>query len=129
MKRAIAAVVAGLCTWIVVATVLNLLMRVTWADYAAAEASMNFALGMQVGRLVVGAVASLAAGFVAAWIAPSSGMPVKVLGVVILLMFLPVHYNLWDKFPIWYHAVFLGSLIPFTLLGAALKTRSAAAPA
>jgi hypothetical protein len=28
--------------------------------------------------------------------------------------------SLWDKFPIWYHIVFLGSLFPLVLLGAKL---------
>jgi len=35
-----------------------------------------------------------------------------------LAAFLPVHYSLWNRFPIWYHLVFLISIIPLVLLGA-----------
>jgi len=29
--------------------------------------------------------------------------------------------DLWDKFPLWYHAVFLATLLPLVLAGAALR--------
>jgi hypothetical protein len=40
-----------------------------------------------------------------------------------LVFFLPVHYRLLSKFPIWYHAVFLGTLVPLTILGGVLRDR------
>ena len=126
MKRAIVGVLAGLVAWFVVATVLNLALRLTWVDYAAAEKPMTFTLAMLAARLGTGAIASLCAGFAAAWIANGSGAPVKVLAALLLLLFLPVHYGLWDRFPVWYHVVFLASLVPLTLLGASLKAKSAA---
>jgi hypothetical protein len=49
-----------------------------------------------------------------------------VLAALLLLLFLPVHYGLWDRFPLWYHVLFLASLVPLTLLGASLKAKSAA---
>jgi hypothetical protein len=125
MARGVASVLAGLAAWIVVATAANLLLRFAWPGYAGAEISMMFTLGMLVARLATGAIASVAAGFSAAWIARASGTPVKVLAGLLLLMFIPVHYGLWDKFPIWYHLTFLASLIPFTLLGAAFKAKTA----
>jgi hypothetical protein len=36
----------------------------------------------------------------------------------LLALFIPNHYLLWDKFPVWYHLTFLVSLLPLTLLGA-----------
>jgi hypothetical protein len=75
--------------------------------------------------LLTGALASLGAGFAAVVVAKGSATPVRVLAVLLLLLFIPVHYALWDKFPIWYHVVFLASLIPVTLLGGAGKTNSA----
>ena len=125
MKRKVASVLVGLVAWICVATAVNLALRVSWPHYAAAEKPMTFTFGMQVARLLTGAFASLCAGFVAAVIAKGSGAPVRALAVVLLLLFIPVHYALWDKFPIWYHFVFLASLIPVTLLGAAWKAKSA----
>jgi hypothetical protein len=126
MKRGIVGVLAGVVAWFVVATIINFVLRMSWADYALAEKPMTFTLGMQVARLVTGAAASLCAGFVAAWIAKGSGTPVKVLAALLLLLFLPVHYGLWDRFPLWYHVLFLASLVPLTLLGASLKAKSAA---
>jgi hypothetical protein len=118
-------VLVGLVAWFCVATMVNLALRVSWPDYAAAEKLMVFTLGMQVARLLTGALASLGAGFAAVVVAKGSATPVRVLAVLLLLLFIPVHYALWDKFPIWYHVVFLASLIPVTLLGGAGKTNSA----
>ena len=126
MKRGIAGVLAGLVVWFVAATAINFAMRMAWADYAMAEKPMTFTVGMQAARLVTGAVASLCAGYAATWIANGIGTPVKVLAALLLLLFLPVHYGLWDKFPLWYHVVFLASLVPLTLLGSILKVKSAA---
>jgi hypothetical protein len=43
--------------------------------------------------------------------------------VIMVLLFLPVHYMLWAKFPIWYHLFFLITLAPTMLIGAALRQR------
>jgi len=119
MRRGIASVLVGLVAWFCVATMVNLALRVSWPDYAAAEKLMVFTLGMQVARLLTGALASLGAGFAAVVVAKGSATPVRVLAVLLLLLFIPVHYALWDKFPVWYHLVFPASLIPVTILGAA----------
>ena len=125
MARGIASVLAGLVAWIVVATAANLVLRIAWPGYAAAEIPMTFTLGMLSARLTTGAFASIAAGIAAAWIAKGSGTPVKVLAGLLLLAFIPVHYRVWDKFPVWYHLTFLASLIPLTLLGAIWKAKVA----
>ena len=122
MKRSILAVGAGLAVWMVVATLLNFVLRAGLAGYALAEPALTFTLGMKVARLILGALASLAAGAAAGLIAPSK-TPRWVLGAIILALFIPVHIQLWAKFPVWYHLVFLGSLLPLVALGAAL-TRS-----
>ena len=128
MVRKVASVFVGIVAWFCVASVVNFALRIVWPDYAAVEKSMNFTLGMQVARLLLGAFASICAGFAAAVVARGSATPVRALAVLLLLLFIPVHYALWDKFPIWYHVVFLASLIPLTLLGAAWKAKSATTP-
>ena len=120
MARGIAGVVVGLVAWILVATVLNLLLRIAWPGYADAESPMTFTLAMLAARLLLGAISSICAGLVLAWIAKRAGRAAVVLGVVLTAMFIPVHYRLWDRFPIWYHLVFLASLMPLALLGARL---------
>jgi hypothetical protein len=47
-----------------------------------------------------------------------------ILGVALVAVFIPVHVGLWEKFPLWYHATFLVSLLPLTLLGASLFARN-----
>jgi hypothetical protein len=128
MIRKVAGVAAGLVAWIAVATVANLLLRVSWSGYAAAEVSSTFTPGMLLARLVVGALSSICAGFAIASIIKSRGTAVTILGVVLIALFIPVHYRLWDKFPVWYHLIFLVSLMPLTLLGARLRVQPEPTP-
>ena len=118
MGRKVIGVVGGLVVWIVAATILNWLMRLVLPGYAEAEKPMTFTLPMLAGRLVVGALSSVAAGAVFARIAKDAGPSAIALGIVLLAVFLPVHFGLWDRFPVWYHAVFLVSLLPLAVLGA-----------
>lgn len=125
MKRSVLALLVGLALWVLVVSLLNRGLRVGFTGYAAAEPTMSFTLGMKVGRLIIGAVASLAAGAVTGMMARSKpGLP-WVLGAILLLAFVPVHIGLWTKFPVWYHLTFLGTLVPLVALGAQL-TRSRA---
>jgi hypothetical protein len=116
--RAVAGVAGGLFTWVVVATVGNLLLRVVWPSYAEVEVVMNFTPAMLVMRLLLGALSSLGAGFLAAWITKGSRGAVNVLACLLLVVFIPVHYKLWERFPVWYHLVFLVTLVAATIFGA-----------
>jgi hypothetical protein len=117
MKRSIFAFIVGLVVWVLVASLLNRGLRIGLEGYAAAEPQMAFTHGMMVARLTLGALASLAAGAGAKAVAPSSMRVVWVLGAVLLAAFIPAHVQLWAKFPVWYHLVFLGTLVPLVLLG------------
>jgi hypothetical protein len=121
MGRTVASAFVGLTAWFAAATAINWLMRAAWPGYAAAEVPMTFTLGMLLGRLATGAVASLCAGAAAAWVSRGNVKATNALAAVLLLLFIPVHYGLWEKFPVWYHFVFLVSLVPLTLLGARLR--------
>ncbi len=125
MIKGIAAVVAGVVVWFVVATAANLLMRVAWPAYADVEKAMTFSEAMMVARLIVGALSSLCAGVVAAWITKTNGNAINVLVITLVALFVPVHYSLLDKFPIWYHAIFFASLVVVTFAGAAWFVRGA----
>ncbi len=118
MAQKIIAFVCGLVAWILVASLLDRLLRVGLSGYAAAAPAMAFTLSMKWARLAEGALASLSAGFVIARVAPQGRRLPLILGVLVLVAFLPVHYNLWDKFPIWYHLVFLFTIVPLVLVGA-----------
>jgi hypothetical protein len=122
--RAALAVVAGLVVWTIVATGLDMLLRFALAGYASAEPQLNFTLGMMIGRLALpGAVPSVIAGFVSAWISRGDRRVIAALIIILLAVFLPAHYRLLAKFPLWYHFTFLGSLILLTWLGARLAAR------
>jgi hypothetical protein len=130
MKRAIIAVVAGFVAWLLAATLLNLGLRGALEGYAAAEPHMTFTLTMLAGRLIVGALSSLAAGAVAGAIAPRGSRSPWVLGAILLAAFLPEHLlRLWHVFPVWYHLTFLVSLVPLVVLGAQCTSRTPASAA
>ena len=122
--KTLGAVIAALVTWFFVATVLNLALRAWWPHYHDAETAFNFTFAMKLARLVLGAISSLGAGFVATWIGKVRMRAAMLTGVVLLALFIPGHYRIWDKFPVWYHLTFLVSLLPLTLLGAALNRRA-----
>jgi hypothetical protein len=125
MKWTILAFLTGLAVWVVVATLLNFGLRAGIAGYALAEPTMSFTLGMKVARLILGALASLSAGAATALIAPSRRSLPWVLGIVVFAVFIPAHIQIWAKFPVWYHLVFLLTLVPLVVLGAALaRSRS-----
>ena len=137
MMRSIGGVAAGLVAWIVVVTIGNVALRGAMAGYGEAEAALRvappgdatatlvtFTLGMLVGRLLLGAASSVAAGATTAWIARGNARASWILGALLVVLFIPVHIWMWTRFPLWYHAAFLVSLLPCTLLGAALVTRS-----
>jgi hypothetical protein len=121
------AVIVGLLVCGICATCLNLILRLALPGYAAAEPQMQFTTVMMLARLALpGGIPSVAAGFSSTWISPRSGRATAVLIGVLLLIFLPSHYYLWTKFPVWYHVTFLGSLVLFTWLGAKLRMRTVA---
>jgi hypothetical protein len=122
--KTIGIVLAALVTWFLVATVLNLALRAWWPHYHDAEVAFNFSLGMKLARLLLGAISSVAAGFVAASIANARMRAAMLTGIVLLALFIPGHYRLWDKFPVWYHLTFLVSLLPLVLFGAVLNHRA-----
>jgi hypothetical protein len=125
MKRAIAAFIAGLLAWGVVVSLIDRVLRISIAGYAAAEPALAFTLGMMWARLAMAAVTSLIAGVVVGAIAPASRFIPWAVGLVLLAVFVPVHVRLWHTFPIWYHLTFLVPLAPLVALGALVKARAA----
>jgi hypothetical protein len=123
--RLVLALVAGIVAWTVVASLLNLGLRFALPGYAAAEPDKAFTLMMEVARLVMGALASLAGGAAAGWIDRPAGPSVWILAIVLLVAFIPMHVGLWPLFPVWYHLTFLVSLAPLTLLGSLIGHKRA----
>jgi hypothetical protein len=128
MARRILGVVAGLAVWVVIVSIAGVIMRGAWREYASVADAMTFTLPMMLARLAIGALATLAAGWVTAVVARSM-LATVASGVVLLVVFVPEHIKLWDKFPVWYHLTFLVSLVPLTYIGGKLTAPRQAAGA
>jgi hypothetical protein len=123
MAKTILGVVAGLVVWVIIVIVAGMIMRGAWPEYARVAGAMTFTLPMMFARLVIGGLATLAAGLVTALVARRSMLAKLMPGVLLLVAFIPQHVMLWDKFPVWYHLTFLASLVPLTYLGGKIAIR------
>jgi hypothetical protein len=119
MWRQIGGIVVGFVAWFLIVSVLNLGLRYGLQGYAAVEKAMTFTLEMMIARLSISAISSLAGGYLAALVGRGGRAPL-VAGVVLLLMFIPIHYSIWSRFPIWYHLTFLISLPLLSFVGGRL---------
>lgn len=126
MLRNIGSIVVGLVAWVVIVSILDRCMRIAWPEYAAALPTFAFTLPMMFARLSEAAITTIIGGLVNRLLARTPLWPAAIQGVIILLFFLPIHYKVWHSFPVWYHLTFLGSLIPLTLVGAALVPQHSA---
>ena len=120
MAKTTLGVVAGLATWGIITSIAGLIMRGAWPEYASVADTMTFTLPMLFTRLAIGALATLTAGLVTAVMVRRSLLARLMPGALLLVVFIPVHISLWDKFPVWYHLTFLGSLVPLTYIGGKL---------
>ena len=117
------AVLAGFIAWFFVATLGNFVLRAVLPGYAVVEKAMSFTLTMLLSRLLLGAISSIGAGVICSVVSGSRRVPGYVLAASLLALFVPVHIDLWEKFPVWYHLIFLGSLMPLSLLGTRLFSK------
>ena len=78
----------------------------------------NTILLMHLGRA---AIISIMAGFIAALVAGENRRTPLALGVLLLLFGIGVQAMAWNYIPIWYHVIFLGLLLPLTILGGRMK--------
>src|SRR5262245_25232008 len=118
MVRTILAVVGGLVVWTLVATLLDIGLRLALPGYREAEPALAFTLTMMIARLTLAVIASLAAGAATQAIAPAGKWAPWMVGLIGLALFLPEHIRIGARLPLWYHAFFLVTLVPLVVLGA-----------
>jgi hypothetical protein len=128
MKRPVLAFIVGLLTWVVVVSLIDRVLRLSLAGYAVAEPKLTFTPGMMAARLSMAAVTSLIAGAAVGVIAPASKRTPWILGLVLLVVFIPIHVSVWHAVPVWYHLTFLATLAPLIALGARLTPRKSNQP-
>ncbi|HWA03330.1 MAG TPA: hypothetical protein VG819_07355 [Rhizomicrobium sp.] len=111
MGRTASSAAAGIAAWIALVIAADFAISAFWPAYRAAKPDYAFSLGMMIARLAESTVALAFGTWVVTRIAPASRAAPWAFGIVMLLFFIPIHYWLRDKFPAWYHAYFLASLI------------------
>ncbi len=80
--------------------------------------------GLLLGFVIYSGVLSVATGWLTTLIVGANPMPaVWALGGVNFLIGVFVQSSAWSLFPIWYHVLFLGLVIPATLLGGRMGAR------
>ena len=72
-------------------------------------------------HLVRAAIITLMSGFLAAFIARGNRNAPLGLGILLLVVGVRVEAMAWNYAPIWYHLIFLGLLLPMSILGGRLK--------
>ena len=127
MLRTVLGVVAGIVAWIALVIASDFAISAVWPAYQAAKPNMSFDLAMMLARLTESTVALVIAAWIASRAAPASRQAGWGLGIVLLLCFIPIHYGLWNKFPVWYHAYFLASLVAVPSIVATVGRETAAA--
>jgi hypothetical protein len=121
MLRSILAAVAGFMLWTVLWLGLNALLANMMPDSFNEDGSTDSSL-LLVFILALSVVFSVVAGYATSWIViDGSAWSVWAMGIALLAVGLFVQISFWTHFPIWYHVLFLGLLIPAVLTGAQLS--------
>ena len=95
-------------------------LEAVWPEYAAAVPDKEYTLPMLGSRLSIAALLTIASSGAATLVAADRRVA-WMLGTLFVLVSLPshLHYSLAD-YPVWYHAVYLLSLVPIAWLGGKL---------
>ena len=125
MSRAIVALFAGALAWKAIVTLFTSVGNLVWPAYAAVEIQRVFTPEMLASRLLVGALANLAFGVVAAWIVRRQPRAFRLALAAWMTFSVVDHYMVWDQFPIWYHLLYLAYIVPIAMLGARMVRQTA----
>ena len=120
MLKMILGVVAGFFVWSILWVGTDAVLKAVWAGYKENVEAMSFSPAMLIVPLILSAVCSITAGFVAALIAGENSKSPLILGALLLIAGIFAQMGVWDKIPLWYHLAFWLLLIPMTVLGGKL---------
>jgi hypothetical protein len=120
MMRKILSVVAGFMTWTVLWLGSNAALTAAFPGEFREDGSTG-STGILIVILAYSALYSVVAGVVAGKIALDWGKTAALItGVLLLAVGLAVQSQYWHTAPVWYHLVFLGVLLPGSVLGGRL---------
>ncbi|MCG8468028.1 MAG: hypothetical protein MJB57_07410 [Gemmatimonadetes bacterium] len=124
--RGFLAVLAGAVVWALVWLALNQGL-LAWIPDAFAIGRPITSAGWLVFLLVFSALLSVGAGYVTGWVGRGKEIPCALaLGVVQTALGIVFQVQSWDLMPLWYHLLFLASLLPGNVLGGALRASALA---
>lgn len=122
--RVFLAVLAGAAVWSVLWVAGTGAAQAALPEIARPDEPLTHA-GLLVGYLVYSVALSLLAGYVTAAVAGARPMPaVWALALLQLALGVGFEVSYWELLPAWYHLVFLALLVPATVAGGRLRTRS-----
>jgi hypothetical protein len=131
--RIVAGVIAGFIAWLVAWVGCEKILSAIWPEsYGVNQAAFEAALinggqftadtTLLLIQIVLGAIVSLIAGFLAAWIAGENRRAPLALGILLLILGVLKAVMSWPYVPVWHHVVFPPLLIAMTIVGGKLKT-------
>jgi len=120
MLKIILGVIAGFFVWSILWVGTDAVLKAVWAGYKENVEAMSFSPAMLIVPLILSAVCSITAGFVAALIAGENSKSPLILGALLLIAGIFAQMGVWDKIPLWYHLAFWILLIPMTVFGGKL---------
>src|SRR6185369_6672207 len=131
MLRIILAIIIGFIVWSVLWVGTDAVLSVisphwygkAFIDFQAAvdnKTSYKLDSVILIEYLIRSEICSVLAGFVTALIAKENTKSTLGLGILLLLFGIFVQSVYWNYMPLWYHLLFLGLLIPMTILGGKL---------
>ena len=124
MLKIILGVIAGFFVWSILWVGTDAVLKAVWAGYKENVEAMSFSPAMLIVPLILSAVCSITAGFVAALIAGENSKSPLILGALLLIAGIFAQMGVWDKIPLWYHLAFWILLIPMTVLGGKLISQT-----
>jgi hypothetical protein len=132
MIRTVAGVIAGFIAWMIVWVGSERVLSAVWPAFGVHQAEFQAAVehGGQFNadstilliHIVLAAVVSAIAGFLAAAMAGENKRAPLVLGFLLLGLALLKAVMSWPYVPIWYHVIFTAILLPMAILGGKLKS-------
>jgi hypothetical protein len=120
MLKIILGVVAGFFVWSILWVGTDAVLKAVWTGYKENVEAMSFSPAMLIVPLILSAVCSITAGFVAGLIARENSKSPLILGALLLIVGIFAQMGVWEKIPLWYHLAFWILLIPMTVFGGKL---------
>lgn len=124
MLKIILGVVAGFFVWSILWVGTDAVLKSAWTYYSRSVEAMSFSSAMLIVPLILSAVCSIIAGYIAAKISNENSKSPLFLGVLLLIAGIFAQMSVWEKIPLWYHLTFWILLIPATVLGGRLARPS-----